>query len=253
MSYAISQRTSLKPSDGRWLLLAVLLHLAVFLIPLRDLPPGTITQSAELVVRLVMGEPTVTSQDVPEKVFPDAEPVREVLEPRPGVAKILELEARDKTPEPKPEVPAEVTTARLMGLRDSLTSQVPLTDQSNGKSVQLGEQRAYTPPENWQPHAGAEALAPFDNQFNGMATPENVEIVDRWVATDGSHNVIVETPGGLRLCGRARPSDPMRPYVENVMSFHICGGDGAIPFKFKPREPLDRNFIVPMAKDANEP
>ena len=121
------------------------------------------------------------------------------------------------------------------------------------ESVSLGELRPYSPPANWLPHTGAEALAPFDNTFNGMTVPEKVEIVDRWVASDGSHNVIVETPGGLRLCGRARPSDPMRPYIENVMMFHVCGGDGAIPFKFKPRERLNRDFIEPVAKDANQP
>lgn len=254
MSYAITQRTRVRPSDGRWLLLAVVLHAAVFLVPLRELPPGTISHSAELVVRMVLGAPEPVSVPEAEKVLPEPEYVREVLQPRPRVAETIELSsARRPPPQPEPEPEnQDISAARIMSLRDTLTERVPMVTGPDNPSS-LGEPRDYTPPENWQPHSGAEALAPFDNTFNGMVVPEDVEIVDHWVATDGSQNVIVEAPNGLRLCGRAAPSDPMRPYIENVMHFHVCGGDGAIPFKFKPREPLNRDFIDPVAKDANQP
>lgn len=250
MSYVIAQRTNVKPSDGRWLLLAVLLHSLVIIIPLRDLPPDSITQSAELVVRLVMGHPTTPPAVAPENVFPETEPVREVLQPRPGVAEIVELNAPEVEPEQQPDSTSDVNTARLIGLRETLTDKVPLQSDAGTANARLGELRPYTRPENWQQHAGAEAFAPFDNTFNGMVVPSETVVVDEWKAQDGSQGIILETPSGLRLCGRRGPWDPMRPMIEPLMQMQVCGGDGAIPFKFNPRKRLGRDFIDPVAKDA---
>jgi hypothetical protein len=119
--------------------------------------------------------------------------------------------------------------------------------------LQLGEIAEFERPHNWKFGAGAGHLAPFENVFDGNTVPDKVVIVDRWKGADGSHSVVVETPSGLRLCGRALAWDPMRPLIEPIMSWKICGGDGAIPFKFKPREPVNRDFIDPVANDATEP
>jgi hypothetical protein len=117
----------------------------------------------------------------------------------------------------------------------------------------LGEPDAFERPWNWRRGAGAEALAPFDNTFNGKTAPTKVVIVDRWLAADGSHSVIIETPDGLRMCGRARPWDPLEPLIEPMMMWTVCGGDGARPFKFKPRKPLNRDFIDPVVKETTDP
>ncbi|MGI9291298.1 MAG: hypothetical protein ACR2QG_08475 [Gammaproteobacteria bacterium] len=250
MAYAIDQKTTVKPSDGRWLLLGVALHALILLIPLRGLMPVGITESAELVVRLMTGAPKENS----EKVLPPPEFVREILEPKPVIADMVELDEPDEVvTEPPPQTTTDVSTARLMGLRDSLTEKVPLENQSRVLRSRLGDPRSYTRPENWQQHTGARALAPFENTFNGMTVPEGVEVVDRWIDADGSKNIIVETPTGHRLCGRALASDPMRPHIEQVTHFHVCGGDKRMPFKFTPRKRLNRDFIDPVAKETIPP
>lgn len=260
MSYAITQKRNLGPADGRWLLVAIALHALVLLIPSKELPRSNLWTSAELMVRLISTPPEAETE------FTDDEPVRVETPIWPRILKKVEIPPRSvqqESDQPADIIPdteggqtqeaSKVTAAKLMGLRDTLTDRVPLEPGIQDDDVRLGVPRAALPPANWQPHVGAEALAPLDNTFNGMTVPEAVEIVDRWVATDGSHNVIVETPAGLRLCGRARAWDPMRPMIEPLMQFSICGGDGARPFKFKRRERLDRNFIDPVAKDANQP
>jgi hypothetical protein len=61
------------------------------------------------------------------------------------------------------------------------------------------------------------------SRFDGRALAERVEIVDRWLASDGSHNVMIETSTGEMLCGRAAAWDPMQPLVEPVMMYRSCG------------------------------
>jgi hypothetical protein len=138
-------------------------------------------------------------------------------------------------------------------MSDTVTERVPLAPKVATPALQLGEIAEFERPHNWKFGAGTGHLAPFENIFNGNTVPDKVVIVDRWKGADGSHSVVVETPSGLRLCGRALAWDPMRPLIEPIMSWKICGGDGAIPFKFKPREPVKRDFIDPVANDATEP
>ncbi len=61
-------------------------------------------------------------------------------------------------------------------------------------------------PENWR-----SGIISRDNLFNGMVLPNKTEIVDRWLAADGSHNVVINTPSGQTFCGRALAWDPMQP------------------------------------------
>ena len=163
--------------------------------------------------------------------------------------------AEESAPEPPENIAPQhdMTAARLMGLRDSVAVHVPLESDEDSISLQLGVPRHYELPQNWRRGTGAEALAPFDNTFNGKTVPTDVEVVDRWLAADGSHNVVIETPQGLRLCGRAQAWDPARPLVEHIMQWKICGGDFARPFTFKPRARTERIIIEPVAKDATEP
>jgi len=68
-----------------------------------------------------------------------------------------------------------------------------------------------------------------------MTVPEKTEIVDRWLAADGSHNVVIETTTGHTLCGSARPWNPMNPLVEHLMMFRPCGGWGKRAFEMPHR------------------
>lgn len=257
MEYAVSNNNKrFRTADARWLAVAVLAHAALLLIPLRERAPVSVDAPAQILLDLVTVEqPAAEPPTVPEKTratqsLPEGQPRTEPEGPT-----VPETE-NPVIPQPAfvpgPPEPT-VTMARLMGLRDTVAEAVPLDPDPAGTARRLGTPDAFELPHNWQRGAGAQALAPFDNTFNGKTVPVETEIVDRWLAADGSHHVVVETPAGLRMCGRARSWDPMQPLVEHIMMWKVCGGDGKVPFKFKPREPLDRDFIVPVAKDATEP
>lgn len=268
MSYAIEQKPRMRAADGWWLIIAVVAHALLLAIPIKKVAEMATLPPANILVRLVvpppmqhvepetMAQPSEVATESPlddldfDEVVPTAKP-RPIPESPPSEP--LEASTTDLLDAPVlPDAPA-ITTAHLIDQRDTVAEPVPVPDHSVTAPRRLGTPEKYEVPPNWQPHAGAQALAPFDNTFNGKTVPESAEVVDRWLAADGSHNVVVETPAGLKLCGRARAQDPLNPLVESVMMWKVCGGDGRRPFDFKPRKPLDRDFIVPMAKDATEP
>jgi hypothetical protein len=84
------------------------------------------------------------------------------------------------------------------------------------------------------------AWSPSGNLFDGMVAPPETEIVDRWLAADGSQNVVVNLPSGETLCGRAEAWNPMQALVEHVMMFRSCGGGGKRTFEMASRETPDR-------------
>lgn len=74
------------------------------------------------------------------------------------------------------------------------------------------------------PSSGNELPLPGSSGRPARAAPaRSVEIVDRWLAADGSHNVVLRAPSGNLLCGRAEAWDPLRPLVEHVTMFGACG------------------------------
>ena len=258
MNYAIAQKSRLNLTDGRWLLVAVVVHALIFAIPLRNLPNTDLWHSAELVVRLISVQP----RELPEETAD--EPVRVETPVWPKILKKIEIPQRDTTilektdptaadPDPaqaQPEEEKNISAARLIEMQGSLTDLVPLDSESSQEQFHLGAPRTRQEPSNWKAYAGAEALAPFDNTFNGMTVPSETVVVDSWKEPGGARGMILETPSGHKLCGRSAPPDPMRPMITPIMNFHICGGDFRVPFKFKPREPLNRDFIDPVANDA---
>jgi hypothetical protein len=84
------------------------------------------------------------------------------------------------------------------------------------------------PPANWR---SATALEP--NRFDGMATAAELEVVDRWLAADGSQNTVVTTPDGETYCGRQEAWNPMSPLLEPLMQFRACGGGGKPTFEMQ--------------------
>lgn len=75
------------------------------------------------------------------------------------------------------------------------------------------------PPSNRQARTVADTASP-----SGSGLPVRTGIVDQWLAADGSHNVMIRTPSGQLLCGRAEAWNPMSPLVEPVMLYRACGG-----------------------------
>ena len=56
-----------------------------------------------------------------------------------------------------------------------------------------------------------------------MTLPADTGAVDRWLAADGSHNVVITAPDGETYCGRAEAWNPMNPLVEPIMTYRSCG------------------------------
>jgi len=252
LSYAISAKPGIKLADGRWLLLAVLLHLFVISVPLGREIRHAVSSPADIVVRLISVLPETPPQAEPSESIEEPPAVEPARFPEPAVnteAESLELRQDVVVEDAIPPI----TATHLIGLRETVTERVPLPRDHDAAPLELGFPEPFERPGNWRPGTGADALTPYANAFNGMTVPERVEVVDRWLAADGSHNVMVETPAGLRLCGRAQPWDPTNPLVEPIMNWHVCGGDGKVPFRFKPRKKLDWDFIDSVAKETTRP
>jgi len=146
---------------------------------------------------------------------------------------------------PKPRVAADEeekpspTTATLFQSVRNLELERP--DSPSLRT--LGVHSDHGLPENWKAGAGAEALLPEANRFSELFAPAEVEVVDRWLSADGSHNVVVNLPNGETVCGRAQAWDPMQPLVEHVMMFRGCGGGGKRTFDMSMPETRRENFL----------
>ena len=216
-----AQRSELHPEVraetrlARWFAVAVLIHAGAVLIPLSD---GIRNARAPnpLRISLTAVKPTPTES----VAIPEAAEAPAIL-PEPDSPVTLPPEQTSPAAPrlPADEAPPELDTAPLSAAR--------LFDLDGRREWRLdepaGQRRlgVFTPralPENWRSGIPYRSEAP-----GGRALPERVQIVDRWLAADGSHNVLVETPTGEQLCGRAEAWDPMRPLVEPVMMFRSCG------------------------------
>lgn len=199
---------------GLWLGLAVLLHAAALLLPLTD-PEGQATFDRSLIVSLLrplpLPAPTVAPLPVPDPVSVTAQ----------------------KRPTPPVPVPRQETAPppRLPSAGDMLeAARQPKRTLPAEPARRLGEFVPPAPPSNWRPSITVE-----ENRFGDAYAPAETEIVDRWLAADGSHNVVIRTPNGMTLCGRALPWNPMEPLVEHVMMFRSCGGGGERTFSMPER------------------
>jgi hypothetical protein len=218
-----SMRFSLR--DGAWLFFAVLIHGCLLFIPLKEFVAGP-REARILAVQL-----TVPPKPVKPPVEPPATPTQ-APEPEPPKAETPEPQtpapiAQQPEPEPAATQPPEpLTAAALVESTRRFKWSVPEPDRTR----RLGEARPYEVPENWRPGIELE-----DNLFDGMTVPAEVEVVDQWVAADGSRNVVLNTPSGDTLCGRAQAWDPLNPLVPQLMMFRTCGGGGKRTFKMPDR------------------
>lgn len=195
-----------------WLVLAVLLHLGLFVIPARDAARYG-DALAPLRISLTPARPASPEREAPADPNPAAPAAPDsalppAVEAPPTAAEQPTTDASSQRDSPN------LTAARLLDLNGRREWRL---DESAGQR-RFGVRTRQPLPDN-----GRSGLAHGDSRFDGRALPERIEIVDRWLAADGSHNVLVETPAGERLCGRAEAWDPLRPLVEPVMMFRSCG------------------------------
>jgi hypothetical protein len=137
-------------------------------------------------------------------------------------------------PEP-PETadkPVTMSAARLIDLVSRMSSNATPSLLSGLPGLPpLGRQD-----NSWRGGSKSAAGLPDNKLFDGMVSPAETELVERWQAADGSNNVVINTPNGDTLCGRAQAWDPLRPLMEPLMMFRSCGGGGKQTFTMDKRK-----------------
>jgi len=215
--------------DVLWLALAVLLHAMLLLVPPRQ-TSAPLGNSHVLSVELLA--PAATDPRA-EKPRPVAKARQMAVQPKKSSSRAAAL-ISDETPplaskpfDTGPEDTATTTTvARLIDSASQLKWNRPDEDEHR----KLGEFVPPAAPANWRP-----GIAVEDNRFDDTVAPAATEIVDQWLAADGSQNLVIRTPTGHTLCGRARAWDPMNPLFEPVMMYRPCGGGGKRTFRMPHR------------------
>lgn len=234
MYLAASTNRRLNFRDGFWLCLAIVVHALLLLIPAApDSSPNPATDA--VVVTLLSTnayeQPLTETVETPVSEVPAPDP--QSAPPAPNEPPEIALQE-----DPGEKVPADpvpiISTARLL---DS-ARHVKWVSSQPDEPLHLGVYSPRPLPANW-----TSGMVTEDNLFDGMVVPRKTEIVDRWLAADGSHNVVIHTPGGDTFCGRALAWDPMQPLVEHVMQFRPCGGGGKRTFDMPRRSALPTDII----------
>jgi len=206
-----------------WLLVAVLLHASLLWIPSRqDLPPTQVLHRLAVSLQRSGRPQRVDPQPTrPEQPVPPAAP------PSGDAAAPANVKPKPPDPPATPTIlPPAISAARLI----DLTSRQKWNLKSPPDTRALGVFRPQPLPENWRRGMPLEA-----NRFDGMIAPDEVEVVDRWLAADGSHNVVVNTPSGDTYCGRNEAWSPLNPLFEPIMMWRPCGGGGKRSFEMPKR------------------
>lgn len=233
---SVSANMRISKRDGLWLAMAVLAHALILLIPMQADPPPA---SKDRAISVSLMTPPQVPAEREQEVLPELQDITPL--PR-------EPEWVEQSPEPeKPVVEIEDDQEANVAFKPPAISAARLIDtvrrfkwpQTREKSTrQLGIPHIPALPENWRP-----GISHDDNIFDGMILPGKTEVLDRWLAADGSHNVVIETPGGHTFCGRRQAWDPMNPLLEHVMMFRPCAGGGKRQFQMPKRYQSRRDFL----------
>lgn len=234
MKAAPASNRQLHAHDGFWLSLAIVFHALLLAIPLTR-PP--VSEPAARSVQLTLG--------APDSIAHQSAPAPEGIEPEtpihPVEPDLRHLAQQAEVPDPEEseeEIPLESDVLPSTALLLDSASQFDWPDWQADDHLQLGKQSPGPIPTNRLGGFGQE-----DNLFYGMAIPRKTVVVDRWLAADGSHEVVINIPNGETLCGRALPWNPMQPLVEHVMRFRPCGGGGKRTFTMPQRVSGTANTI----------
>lgn len=240
--------TRWKKTDFAWLALAVGIHCALLLLPLhRLLLPADLGRAEP---RPVI---TVALVPYPRAVKVQTPPDLETIMASKGTVATPFRPARESRAAPPIPISAPVPTAAEPGLADDtktkagierisaarlvdLVSRMSFTEMPTPAPRKLGSSEYNKRPPIWRTGINGSGLLMEGNTFDGMMAPAETELVDRWQATDGSNNVVINTPNGDTLCGRAEAWNPMQPMVEHLMMFRSCGGGGKRTFSMAARE-----------------
>lgn len=206
-----------------WLAAALLLHALLLLAPARHaVKPGAFLHSLNVSLQS-------TGHARPAAERPPAPATRKI----PAVPEARPPGAAGSARKPEQARPAEPVAPAVP--RPSLSA-AELLDSARRQEWQLPGPAPKRELGVYAPHPAPlrPGSAPGKNLFDGMVLPDAVEVVDRWLAADGSHNVVIQTPGGETYCGRVEAWNPMNPLYEPIMMFRSCGGGGKRTFDMPP-------------------
>ncbi len=214
--------------DLAFLAMAVAVHAALLLLPLNAWKAAQLEPAERLTINLQALAKAADPKPDPPSVVQSLETSTPPL--RPEVKYPAADIALEEIPPPQPELPVKTENTidespiELLNARQlhQLARQAELVTPKQESTRRLGSAKGYQPPANWNRNAGAAFFADFEDRSHIVTLPDEAEIVDRWQADDGSHNVIVNLPSGEALCGRAAAFNPMQPLVEPVMMFKLC-------------------------------
>jgi hypothetical protein len=209
-----------------WLLVAVLVHGSMLLIPLHR-----VLQPAQALHHLTVSlQRTARSQPLDHEPTLPAPSVPLAMPPSRDVAAPVDIKPKPSTAPGSPAIPASPPPVRSAAHLLDLASRQEWKLEPPSDTRDLGVFRPQPLPENWR-----RGMPQETNRFDGMVVPDEVEIVDRWLAADGSHNVVVNTPSGDTYCGRAEAWSPLNPLFEPIMMWRPCGGGGKRSFEMPER------------------
>jgi len=215
-------------TQAAWLALAVLAHALLLLLPIGPIEFSTATTPA-LKIRFVPVSRTAQKAAIaPPRAAADTPRTEAARPPADGIAMAAATTTAEKpavTKSAATPTPGRITLPRLLQSLEHARLERPHAPAAR----QLGAQPDHASPSHWRSRA-AGALPSGDGFGDNVAPSVRAEIVDRWRAADGSHNVLVNLPNGETLCGRATEWDPLRPLVETVMHFRDCGSGNPSTF-----------------------
>lgn len=207
---------------------AVLLHVLLFSLPLKR-GPGPVSAQRDLSVTLEWSRPMPAGH--PAERTAEAEESQELL-PEAEIgesAAVPPIPSVDAQSPPRPT--AGISTAYLLDMATQL------------------EWGAQTTP---RPHKPGRFIARpgssngiYDGTKDRRASGDTpgrhgMETIDRWLAADGSQNVMITLPSGETYCGRAEAWNPMNPLIEPVMMYRPCGPSSPPTFELSRRRGNER-------------
>lgn len=208
------------------LLLAAILHM-----PLLWLPAPQNALAPQVPQHLIV---TLQHSEAPGEVFAAEEPKPP---PTPAATPVrqrgpvtTETNMSDVRPKHMPgssfEKPTPPSAARLL----DLAGQRGWDHAKPSAPLRLGEPASQSIHENGWPRIQRKS-----GRFDEVSVREKVGIVDRWLAADGSHNVVMTTLTGETYCGRSEAWSPLNPLFEPITMWRPCGGDGNRTFDWPRR------------------
>jgi hypothetical protein len=212
--------------DGAWLTVALLLHVSLLFIPLRQHSADRVRSSTLTLSLMPPPRLEIENEHIADPAPPPGKSKPETDESRLSEMPPTAIAQPEPSTADKETSSVSITTAHLVDAASRTKWPVPATENLR----QLGVHQARETPDNWR-----SGIRLDENLFDGMTVPARTEIVDQWLDADGSFRVVINTPAGETLCGRKQAWDPMRPMVEHLVMFTTCGGGGKRTFKMPDR------------------